>query len=63
MCTNHTADHIKSAVLEALAEWDIENDQVVSVVTDNANNMITAMRKAFENRSLPCFAHTLNLIT
>lgn len=53
----------RSAVLEALAEWDIDNDQVVSVVTDNASNIIPAMQKAFENRRLPCFMYTLNLIT
>ncbi|XP_062542235.1 E3 SUMO-protein ligase ZBED1-like [Armigeres subalbatus] len=63
MTTNHTAENIKTAVLETIAEWDIENAKVVSVVTDNANNMIAAMRKAFDHRRLPCFAHTLNLVT
>ncbi|XP_055550267.1 zinc finger BED domain-containing protein 4-like [Wyeomyia smithii] len=63
MCTNHTADNIKKAVIEALNEWDIDHTKVVSVVTDNGVNMVAAMRKTFENRRLPCFAHTLNLVT
>lgn len=36
--------------------WGI-TEKVVCVVTDNANNIVAAVRL----KHLPCFAHTLNL--
>lgn len=41
------------------ADWNISNI-VTAVVTDNAANMIVAIRKT-DWRHIACFAHTINL--
>lgn len=39
-------------------------DQVVTVVTDSGANILSAVKTIFGNdKHLPCFAHTLNLVT
>lgn len=49
--------------MSILEEWNIEPDKIVSVVTDNGSNMIAAVQLNLINRHVPCFAHTINLVT
>ncbi|KAJ8872967.1 hypothetical protein PR048_026583 [Dryococelus australis] len=51
----------KNTLLRSIAEeWGIDN-KIVVVVTDNAPNIVTAV-KLSSWRHLPCFAHTVNII-
>lgn len=44
-------------------EWNISSENVTAVVTDNGRNIVKAVTDVFsENKSFPCFAHTLNLV-
>jgi hypothetical protein len=57
---HHTAENIKTRLLEVIAWFDLSM-KVVCVVMDNAANVKKAVvESGFPN--LPCFAHTLNLI-
>jgi len=56
----HTADNLANELLRVTREWKVEN-KVVVVVTDNAANIVSAVKKA-GFKHLPCFAHTLNLV-
>ncbi|XP_074115784.1 E3 SUMO-protein ligase ZBED1-like [Cotesia typhae] len=58
----HTSEHISDMLLKTCAEWNIDNDKVSAVVTDNAANMVKAVDLAFGKKHIPCFAHTLNLV-
>lgn len=57
---SHTAANISSNILPHIQSWDIE-EKLVCVVRDNAANMVAGMREA-QLPSLPCLAHTLQLI-
>ena len=57
---SHTADNIAVLLMKVAEEWNISS-KVCCVVTDNANNIVAAVKKNKWNH-LPCFAHTLNLI-
>ncbi|KAK9708925.1 hypothetical protein QE152_g26922 [Popillia japonica] len=60
---SHTADYIALEVGKLLEIWEIDPNDVVAVVTDNAANMVKAIHDKFgKNRHIPCFAHTLNLV-
>ena len=50
---SHTGANISAAVLSRVQEWDIE-ENIVCILRDNASNMVIT--------SLPCLAHTLQLI-
>ncbi|XP_022823347.1 zinc finger BED domain-containing protein 1-like [Spodoptera litura] len=58
----HTSEHISDMLLNTCTEWNIDNDKVSAVVTDNAANMVKAVDLAFGKKHIPCFAHTLNLV-
>ena len=57
---SHTADNIAASILSHVQSWEIE-PKLVCVLRDNAANMIAGMRVA-NIPSLPCLAHTLQLI-
>lgn len=60
---SHTAQYISSELSKVLFEWNINNNAVVAVVTDNGANIVKAMYDTFgKNKHIPCFAHTLNLV-
>lgn len=60
---SHTAQYISSEILKILAEWDINVENVVAVVTDNGANIVKSVYDTFgKNKHVPCFAHTLNLV-
>lgn len=45
-------------------EWNICDQDVVAVATDNAANVKLAVDIAFgPKKRIPCFAHTLKLVT
>lgn len=56
----HTGDNIAEEMRGALADWNLKEDQQVSVTTDNASNMIKAMEVNGWTR-LQCFGHRLHL--
>ncbi|XP_011859962.1 PREDICTED: zinc finger BED domain-containing protein 4-like [Vollenhovia emeryi] len=59
----HNAEYISTIVSEIVDEWYINADSVVAVITDNASNIVKAIRDTFGyRRHMPCFAHTLNLV-
>ncbi|XP_011880238.1 PREDICTED: zinc finger BED domain-containing protein 1-like [Vollenhovia emeryi] len=59
----HTSENIKMWLLNILCEWNINIENVVVVVSDNAANIKKAITEAFgTEKHLPRFAHTLNLI-
>lgn len=58
---SHTSQTIATAFNSMLQTWDIPKTSVHVVLRDNARNMIKAMSYA-ELPSLPCTAHTLQLV-
>lgn len=59
----HTTNNIHKWLEELLTLWKIRKESVVVVVADNAANIKRAVIDAFgEEKYLPCFAHTLNLV-
>lgn len=59
----HTSENIKMWLLNIIRDWNIQKENIVIVVSDNAVNMKKAIIDAFgAEKHLPCFAHTLNLI-
>lgn len=64
LADTHTSSHISKWFEKLLTEWRICKDQVVTVVTDNGANILAAVKTTFgTHKHLPCFAHTLNLVT
>ena len=57
---SHTAENIAPMLTDIANKWNIM-EKICCVTTDNANNMVAAVRHNRWNH-LPCFAHTLNLI-
>lgn len=59
----HTAEYIAEKIELTCKEWDIQNNKVIAIITDNASNMVKASEIIFgKKRHIPCFAHTLNLV-
>ena len=56
----HTQENLKQELTRITKEWKIE-DKVVLIVTDNAANIVNAVKLA-KFKHLPCYAHTLNLV-
>ena len=57
---SHNGENISAAILSHVRQWEIE-DKIVCVLRDNASNMVAAMNSA-DLKSLPCLAHSLQLI-
>ncbi|KAM3858642.1 E3 SUMO-protein ligase ZBED1-like [Diretmus argenteus] len=64
---SHTADHIAHALTEIIYEWDIPSHKIVSVVHDNAANMVACTNQLVQQSSwgnmkgVCCAGHTLQL--
>lgn len=56
----HTAQNLANLVKQVCEDWKIE-EKIVAVTADNAANIQNAIN-LLKWRSVPCFAHTLNLI-
>ena len=57
---DHTAENIAASFQKIAEEWGISRE-VVAMVTDNAANVVAAVRHTGWTH-VPCFAHTLNLV-
>ncbi|XP_073721603.1 E3 SUMO-protein ligase ZBED1-like [Misgurnus anguillicaudatus] len=58
----HTTTHLAEKLQEVVAEWKLERPgTTISVTTDNAKNIVNAVREAGLGPHVACFAHTLNL--
>ena len=57
---DHTAEHIAASFPKVAEEWGISR-KVVAMVSDNAANIVAAVRHTGWTH-VPCFAHTLNLV-
>lgn len=64
MTESHTSQNIKDVLQQILLEWEIPVEKVTACVSDNASNIVSALRELFGfNKHQRCFAHTLNLAT
>ena len=57
----HTGEYIAERISSMLESWNIPQERVQLVISDNASNMVKAMQEA----SLPhfgCYAHSLQLV-
>ena len=57
----HTGEYIAAQMESMLQNWEISRDKVHVVVSDNASNMVKAMRDACFMH-FGCFAHSLQLV-
>uniref|UniRef100_A0A6P7H793 Zinc finger BED domain-containing protein 1-like isoform X1 n=1 Tax=Diabrotica virgifera virgifera TaxID=50390 RepID=A0A6P7H793_DIAVI len=62
--TNHTGEYIFDRMRFILSNWNVPISKVRCVVADNGANMVAGIRLLVgESNYLPCFAHTINLIS
>ncbi|KAK7934311.1 hypothetical protein WMY93_005207 [Mugilogobius chulae] len=58
----HTSTNLAEALKEAVHEWKLERSYAtIPVTTDNARNIINAVKEAGLGPQIGCFAHTINL--
>lgn len=57
---DHTGDKISNVLTQIVEDWGI-NNKIHAVVTDNAPNMVKAVRTKMW-KHIPCYAHSLNLV-
>ncbi|XP_071580650.1 E3 SUMO-protein ligase ZBED1-like [Temnothorax nylanderi] len=63
LAERHTAENIETWLLQIIADWRINKENIAIVVADNAANMKKAIQDAFGvEKYLACFAHSLNLV-
>lgn len=64
---SHTAEHISQTLKEVISDWDIPGAKIVSVVHDNATNMVACTNQLAQDPSwgtvqgVRCAGHTLQL--
>ncbi|XP_050527498.1 zinc finger BED domain-containing protein 4-like isoform X2 [Daktulosphaira vitifoliae] len=60
---SHISENISEAFEIIMTQWEISKHQIIAIVTDNAANMKKAASDTFGiYKTIPCFAHTINLI-
>lgn len=60
---SHTSAYLSERIAKVCLEWNIDLTKVNTVVSDNAENIVKAIKDLFgASKHIPCFAHTLNLI-
>ncbi|XP_067635684.1 zinc finger BED domain-containing protein 4-like [Eurosta solidaginis] len=57
----HTSKNLADQIRKVTTEWGVF-DKIILSVSDNANNIKSALQNELKLRHLGCFAHTLNLI-
>ncbi|RXN32920.1 zinc finger BED domain-containing 1-like protein [Labeo rohita] len=57
----HTAAHLARELTRVTDEWGL-GDKIVACVSDNASNIVSAVRDHLHWDHISCFAHMLNLI-
>ncbi|XP_069129208.1 E3 SUMO-protein ligase ZBED1-like [Argopecten irradians] len=64
MYESHTAEHLSELLINAVNEWNLKrHDQMPSLTTDNAKNIINAEQLAGFQPHIGCITHTINLAT
>lgn len=64
MDISHTSENLSEMLLNCIEEWNLKRDeQMHSVTTDNAANIVNAARIAGFYPHIRCVVHTLNLAT
>ena len=60
---SHTGENLNSFLKSTLDEWGFTNDKNLEIyfVTDNAANIVKAIRLSDTWERIPCFAHTLQV--
>lgn len=59
----HHSEYLKNWLLNLIEKWNIQNESIVAIVSDNAANIKKDIVDSFgTDKHLPCFAHTLNLV-
>lgn len=63
LAENHTADYLSSVLNKICNEWDIGEDEIVSVTTDNGANIVKTIEVTYGRaKYIRCIAHALNLV-
>lgn len=63
MDERHSAEYLKEILLAVCKEWNIKEENILAIVTDNASNITKAVELSVGSKKhVPCFAHTLNLV-
>ena len=57
----HTSENIAEAVLEILANWNLDPTRLIAITTDNGSNILRAFRVVLGWSQLSCFGHNLDL--
>ncbi|CAH2103396.1 unnamed protein product [Euphydryas editha] len=57
---NHTAKNLAEAIKVISDDWRV-TDKILLAVTDNGNNIKSAIEKELGWKHFPCYTHTLNL--
>ena len=52
MLGSHTAEHVREAVEKVMKEWEIPENKVRVIVTDNGSNMVAAFKSYFEEEDI-----------
>ena len=60
MPTDHTAMNLTDELQDSLIQWDLKDNLLVSVTTDNARNIVNAT-EILSWSHFSCFAYTLQL--
>ncbi|XP_033226486.1 zinc finger BED domain-containing protein 1-like [Belonocnema kinseyi] len=60
---SHTSANITEKIQEVCADWSIRKDQLSAIVTDNASNVVKAVKDFLDVEGhIGCAAHKINLI-
>lgn len=63
MNERHNSAYISTCFEEVLKQWAISKEQVSTVVTDHATNMLKSVADTFsEDKHIGCVAHAVNLV-
>lgn len=59
----HTAEYLSNIIKNICKAWQIPDEKVVCVTTDNAPNIVKAIEIVYGRaKHIRCMAHTLNLV-